>query len=135
MAGATGIAQPGQYVRDQCEALAAGQKHLIDMLGEIETEQNKLEQQLSELQKSVKSDKERRPNREQQRCAIERATELNNRIAVMTKAADGLQQDLHRASNMYDRNLAGLLLQNRTTLQTTTEMLNDLQSRVDSLPK
>jgi len=127
-----------EFLKQQCEALSSGQKHLLEVLEGIARDQNHLEEMIADLRSNVSrgsATREQRNAQQQHKDALERATELNRKIAAMTKAADSLRQEIHRASSMNTQNLAALLLQNRTTLQTTNGMLQNLQNRVDSLPK
>jgi len=123
------------HVRKQCQALSTGKARLLEILLEIERGQNELSETIADLQRKTSNSGEDRIFQQQHRDALERARSLNERISDMTQVADRLQQDIRRASCMEERNVAALILQNRTTLQTTSDMLKDLENAVNSLPK
>lgn len=123
------------YVKQQCTMLAEGQKHLLVVLDEIESEQRELEGMLEELQGMVPRDVPPPSTPDQRQQLLDQAVALNKRIAEMTSAVEGMQREISEASRVTNRNLVSLLLQNRAALKTTAGMLQDLQADVDMLPQ
>ena len=115
-------------VRQQCSMLAEGQRHLLEVLADIESQQKALEEMLSKLQDVTPLDVD-------PPTTLEQAVALNARIAKMTDAVEGMQREISEASRVANRNVVSLMLQNRAALQTTAGMLQDLQADLDVLPQ
>lgn len=123
------------YVKQQSSLLAEGQKRLLVVLDEIESEQRVLEGMLAELQDMVPRDVDPPSTPDQRQQLLDQAVALNARIAEMTTAVEGMQRELNEASRVTNRNVVSLMLQNRAALKTTAGMLQDLQADVDLLPQ
>lgn len=122
-------------VRQQCSMLAEGQRHLLEVLADIESQQKALEEMLSKLQDVTPLDVDPPTTLDQRHQLLEQAVALNARIAKMTDAVEGMQREISEASRVANRNVVSLMLQNRAALQTTAGMLQDLQADLDVLPQ
>ena len=123
------------HVKQQCNMLAEGQKHLLEVLDEIESQQKVLEGTLAELQDTVPHDVDPPSTPKQRQQLLDQAVALNRQIAEMTSAVEGMQREISEASRVTNRNVVALMLQNRSALRMTAAMLQDLQSDVDMLPQ